>query len=80
MTIITVQIGKTLGFLGRVEFARSSVKAGLSQVNGAIDIATRFGLKCAVESMPKSGHAVGKILSQEEARCFAAEHKSGYQR
>jgi len=44
MTIITVQIGKTLGFLGRVEFATSSVKAGLSQVNGAIGIATRFGL------------------------------------
>lgn len=219
MTIITVQIGKTLGFLGRVEFATSSAKAGLSQVNGAIGIATRFGLshdnrndlpqarpetgilgstrvatptglvavqdlkagdsvldpagnevtvrhilktptartaicirapyfgldqdlvagpdhriaitsdtaeylfgtetvlvpvwalkdgrkarhwemtprshlyqvqldhaaalsigKCAVESMPKSGHAIGKILSHQEARCFAAEHKSGYQR
>jgi len=44
MTIITVQIGKTLGFLGQLEVAISSVKAGLSQVNGTIDIATRFGL------------------------------------
>lgn len=35
--------------------------------------------KCAVESMPKSGQSIGKILSEEEARCFAAEHKSGYQ-
>jgi hypothetical protein len=35
--------------------------------------------KCAVESMPKSGQSIGKILSEEEARCFASEHKSGYQ-
>ncbi len=35
--------------------------------------------KCAVETMPKSGQSIGKVLSQEEARCFAAEHKSGYQ-
>ncbi len=34
---------------------------------------------CAVESMPKSGKSIGKVLSHEEARCFAGEHKSGYQ-
>ena len=35
--------------------------------------------KCAVESMPKSGQSIGKVLSDEEARCFAVEHRSGYQ-
>ncbi len=34
---------------------------------------------CVLESMPKSGHSVGKLLTEEEARCFACEHKSGYQ-
>lgn len=34
---------------------------------------------CVLESMPKSGQSVGKLLSEEEARCFACEHKSGYQ-
>lgn len=34
---------------------------------------------CVVESMPKSGQSIGKILTEEEARCFACEHKSGYQ-
>ncbi|MDA8747650.1 Hint domain-containing protein [Litoreibacter sp.] len=34
---------------------------------------------CSLESMPKSGRTVGKILSEEEARCFACEHKTGYQ-
>lgn len=35
--------------------------------------------KCAVESMPKSGQSIGKVLTQEEARCFFGEHKTGYQ-
>lgn len=34
---------------------------------------------CALESMPKSGQSIGKVLTKEEARCFATEHKSGYQ-
>ena len=34
---------------------------------------------CAVESMPKTGQAIGKPLTDDEARCFAAEHRSGYQ-
>jgi len=44
MTLITVQIGKTLGFLGRPELALYGVKAGLSQVNGVTTTATQFGL------------------------------------
>lgn len=34
---------------------------------------------CAVESMPKSGQSVGKLLTEEQARCFAVEHRSGFQ-
>ncbi|MEM9583891.1 MAG: Hint domain-containing protein [Pseudomonadota bacterium] len=47
-----------------------------------IQLETLAALKvgnCVIESMPKSGQSIGKVLSEEEARCFACEHKSGYQ-
>ncbi|WP_298295390.1 Hint domain-containing protein [uncultured Litoreibacter sp.] len=53
-------------------------KAQLYQIQLETAATLKVG-KCALESMPKSGQTVGKVLSVEEARCFAAEHKSGYQ-
>ncbi|MEM7470328.1 MAG: Hint domain-containing protein [Pseudomonadota bacterium] len=32
---------------------------------------------CAVESAPKAGQSIGKILNNSEARCFAAEYRRG---
>lgn len=44
-----------------------------------LDVAAALKIgKCAVESMPKSGQALGKMLTDDEARCFAAEHRSGF--
>lgn len=53
-------------------------RSNLYQVQ--LDRATTLKVgKCAVESMPKSGQNIGKVLTDEEARCFAVEHRSGYQ-
>lgn len=49
----------------------------LYQVQLATEAALKIG-RCALESMPKSGLSLGKILTQDEARCFVAEHRSGY--
>lgn len=34
--------------------------------------------RCAISSLPKAHHPIGYSLSDDEARCFAAEHQSGY--
>ena len=52
-------------------------KTHLYQLQLNVAAALKIG-NCAVESMPKSGQALGKLLSDDEARCFAAEHRSGY--
>ncbi len=46
------------------------------QLNAAA--ALKIG-RCAIESMPKAGQAIGRVLTTVEARCFAAEYRSGYQ-
>ncbi|EPX77442.1 Hint domain-containing protein [Litoreibacter arenae] len=34
--------------------------------------------RCAVSALYKDGATQGRVLSDEEARCFATEHRSGY--
>lgn len=44
-----------------------------------LDVAAALKIgNCAVDSMPKSGQALGKLLTNDEARCFAVEHRSGF--
>lgn len=62
----------------RAQYWEMTPKSHLYQVQLDRPAALQSG-RCAVESMPKSGQSIGKILTDDEARCFAAEHKSGFQ-
>ncbi len=62
----------------KAQYWETGPKTHLYQIQLETLAAIKVG-HCILESMPKSGQSVGKVLSEEEARCFACEHKSGYQ-
>jgi len=64
MTRITIQIGGTLGFLGRADMLASGINAGLAQINGATTSYGDLGLDHAnINDMPQARPETGLLGS-----------------